>query len=521
MRAVRALVGMIAFLALWEGTSRTGLINPLYVPAPSTVGAALIGTLGQPDFVTALASTMLSWLIAVVVAIVLGVTLGLMLGSVRALRTATAIVVDFVRPLPGVALIPLVIALIGTNAQMKISLAVFASLWPILFNTIYGLTAIDAQWLDVARTYRTPRRRILLWIRLPAVAPYVMTGVRLSVTIALISLISTEYVAGGTVGLGQYISGVGGSGRMDLVLAGVVVAGLLSWGIDTALGVVHARLLTWTGSHAQGSAQRQASPSATPTARRTIIMRVVAPWTLLVGCVVAWQAVTAAAANPYFPTPGVIAAAARQLWLAGPAQPGLFTGVVVGDILPSVARLATGWLLAVVIGTSVGLALGRSRLAREYCSGLLAFLRALPVPTLIPVLLSLFRIGPSMEIVTIAFGAIWPVLLGALDGARMVDQLRLDTAQVFGVTGLRRAITVVVPSALPSIFAGLRISLSIALIMMVISELVGSASGIGYQLLLAQGESDIPAMWVWIVLLGLLGYGANSTLSAVERRVRR
>lgn len=517
MRAFRALVGVIAFLAVWEGASRTGLVNPLYVPPPSSVAVALVASLTQPAFLAALTSTVLSWLIAAILATVIGITLGLLLGSIRRLRTATAMVVEFIRPLPGVALIPLVIALIGTNAQTKISLAVFAALWPILFNTIYGLNKLDPLWLDVARTYRTSRRRIALLIRLPAVAPYALTGIRLSVTIALISLISTEYLAGGTIGLGQYIAGVGGSGRMDLVLAGVVVAGLLSCGADVAVGALHRKLSTWTGWGSQRSATTT-SPSrwhaATPA-------RVAEQWLLFVLCVLLWQVATRAAANPYFPSPSQIASTARQLWLTGPARSLFLSEPVFHDILPSLARLATGWLAAAAIGIVVGLALGRSRLAREYCTGLLVFLRALPVPTLVPVLLTLFSIGPRMEIMTIAFGAVWPVLLGSLDGARMVDQVRLDTAQVFGVTGLRRAVSVIVPSALPGVFAGLRISLSIALVMMVISELVGSTSGIGYQLVFAQGQSDLPAMWAWIVLLGVIGYLANSLLTVIERRVLR
>lgn len=506
---------MIAFLAIWEGASRTGLVNPLYVPPPSLVAVALVGSRNQPAFLAALTSTVLSWLIAAILATVIGVTLGLVLGSIARLRTATAMVVEFIRPLPGVALIPLVIALIGTNAQTKISLAVFAALWPILFNTVYGLSELDPLWLDVARVYRTPRRRIALLIRLPAVAPYVLTGVRLSATIALISLISTEYLAGGTIGLGQYIAGVGGSGRMDLVLAGVVVAGVLSCGVDVALGAVQRKLLTWTG----WGGQRSTTTATTKPAAK--LSRLAEQCVLFVLCVLLWQVVTRAAANPYFPSPSQIASTARQLWLTGPARSLFLAEPVFHDILPSLARLAIGWLLAVVIGIVVGLVLGRSLLAREYCTGLLVFLRSLPVPTLVPVLLTLFTIGPKMEIVTIAFGSVWPVLLGALDGARMVDQVRLDTAQVFGVTGLRRVLGVIVPSALPNILAGLRISLSIALVMMVISELVGSTSGIGYQLVFAQGNSDLPAMWSWIVLLGVLGYLANGVLSSLERRVLR
>jgi len=125
-----------------------------------------------------------------------------------------------------------------------------------------------------------------------------------------------------------------------------------------------------------------------------------------------------------------------------------------------------------------------------------------------------------MQLASIVFSAIWPVLLNAADGARSVDPLQMDTARVFKLPARDRVLSIIFPSALPKIFAGVRLSLSLSLILMVFSELLpGTANGIGFELTDAQSRSDLPTVWAAIVLLGILGYALNAILLAVERRV--
>jgi ABC-type nitrate/sulfonate/bicarbonate transport system permease component len=111
------------------------------------------------------------------------------------------------------------------------------------------------------------------------------------------------------------------------------------------------------------------------------------------------------------------------------------------------------------------------------------------------------------------------VLLNTVDGVRSVDKVKAETARAFHTPRRYWIGLVVLPAALPKIFAGLRLSLSISLILMAISELVGSVNGIGYALLAAQRAYDFDQMWSWIALLGILGYGFNAALLAVEHRV--
>jgi ABC-type nitrate/sulfonate/bicarbonate transport system permease component len=235
--------------------------------------------------------------------------------------------------------------------------------------------------------------------------------------------------------------------------------------------------------------------------------------------VVLWEVAARLGDSPFFPPPTEIAVAFRDLWLGGPASRLFLSDVAVDNVFPSVARVLGGWAIAVVVGVVVGCALGRSATAMDYAGPLLAFARAIPPPALVPLFLVLFALGTPMQLATIIFGVVWPVLLNSADGARSVHPVQVQTARVFRIPRHQWVLGVVLPAALPKIFAGMRVSLSLALILMVISELVGATNGIGYQLALAQRRFDFDTMWAAVVLLGVLGHLFNSLLLAVEHRV--
>nr|WP_042190785.1 ABC transporter permease [Kibdelosporangium sp. MJ126-NF4]CEL19586.1 Alkanesulfonates transport system permease protein [Kibdelosporangium sp. MJ126-NF4]CTQ94615.1 Alkanesulfonates transport system permease protein [Kibdelosporangium sp. MJ126-NF4] len=242
-------------------------------------------------------------------------------------------------------------------------------------------------------------------------------------------------------------------------------------------------------------------------------------WVVFVGALVVWQLLTMASEAKYFPTPVAIVQAAGGLWLGGPASQLWLHDNVFTHVLPSLGRLLTGWLGAAVIGVAAGIALGRSKHGIEYFGPLFAFLRSIPPVLLLPFFMVIFGIDSPQKIALIAFGTLWPVLLNTVDGARSVDAVKTDTARSFRIPRTQWITMVVLPAALPKIFAGLRVSLSLALVLMVISELVGAATGLGTQLTDAQRQYDYPNMWAGIVLLGVLGYVLNTLLLALERRV--
>jgi ABC-type nitrate/sulfonate/bicarbonate transport system permease component len=241
-------------------------------------------------------------------------------------------------------------------------------------------------------------------------------------------------------------------------------------------------------------------------------------WVIPVVLVV-WEVVARALEDGDFPPPTTIVTRMYELWFSGPVSRVFLTDDAIANLLPSLGRMFSGWILAAVIGIVLGVLLGRSRVATDYVDPLIEFFRAIPPPLLLPLFLVLFHAGLTMQLAAIVFGVIWPVLLNSIDGVRALDRTYTETATVFNLSKAQYLRVVVLPAASPKIFAGLRLSLSLALILMVISELFGSTDGIGYQLLQAQRTFDGAGVWATIALLGVLGYLVNSLFVLVERRM--
>jgi ABC-type nitrate/sulfonate/bicarbonate transport system permease component len=232
-----------------------------------------------------------------------------------------------------------------------------------------------------------------------------------------------------------------------------------------------------------------------------------------------WQYYAMRAGSIFFPPPTEIARRAVELWFSGPPSR-LFLGEqVFRDVVPSLLRLLAGWGLAVIFGIAFGTLIGRSQKISELLDPSLQFLRAVPGPALVPVFLLLLGTESTMRIVLIAFGSIWPILLNTIEGTRTVDPIQLDTASAFRLPRRARLFRIVLPAAMPKIFAGIRVSLSLAVILMVVSELVASTNGIGYRILNAQIMFLLTDMWCGIVLLAVIGYTLNVLFLKVEANV--
>jgi ABC-type nitrate/sulfonate/bicarbonate transport system permease component len=232
-----------------------------------------------------------------------------------------------------------------------------------------------------------------------------------------------------------------------------------------------------------------------------------------------WELATKAAASPYFLPPSAIVATTYRQWFSGPPGHLWLTADATANLLPSLGRMLGGWAAASLAGIAAGIAVGRLPLLSDLTEPMVHFGRAVPPPTLVPVFLFVLRIGTPMVVATIVFGVIWPVLLNSIDGARHVHPVHIETARAFRIPPAQRLLRIILPSAMPKIFAGLRLALALALVMMIISEFVGSTDGIGREMLAAQSSYDVPMMWAVIVLLGLLGMVLNTVFSVLERRI--
>jgi ABC-type nitrate/sulfonate/bicarbonate transport system permease component len=196
-----AALGLAVFVALLEVVPRLGLVPRDYLPPLSRILVALADQLGQSGFWMALGDTVRTWAIGLAIALAAGIVLGIVIGSVPVLRALTASTIEFLRPIPSVALIPLAVLLYGNSITSTLLLVVYASFWQVLVQVLHGVADIDPIASDTARSYRLSgwsRVRHLIW---PTALPYVATGIRLATSVALILTITGELIIG-TPGLG-------------------------------------------------------------------------------------------------------------------------------------------------------------------------------------------------------------------------------------------------------------------------------------------------------------------------------
>ena len=222
-----------------------------------------------------------------------------------------------------------------------------------------------------------------------------------------------------------------------------------------------------------------------------------------------WWAASADSTDVYWPPLRTILKTFPDVWTAERLR---------ADVLPSLLRLSAGYAVAAVLGVALGTVIGSHRRVRAVCEPVLEFLRAVPPPVLVPVIMLFAGIGDTMKIVVIASGCVWPVLLNTVEGVRAVDSVLSETARSYGITGAARLRGVVLRSASPQIFAGLRQALSIGIILMVISEMTASSNGLGHTIVQFQRGFSIPEMWTGILVLGLLGFVLSVVFRQVERR---
>lgn len=193
------------------------------------------------------------------------------------------------------------------------------------------------------------------------------------------------------------------------------------------------------------------------------------------------------------------------------------SGQIPIQILVSMKRALAGYLLAAVVFIPLGIFMGLSATVYRLFEVIVEMLRPVPPPVVIPVALLLFGLGDEMKIFVIFFSCAWPILLNTIDGVRGIDWVLLNTARTFGLSRAKTIRQVILPACSPQIITGLRVSLPIMLILVVISEMVGSTDGIGYFVLDAQRRFKVAQMYAGMFALALLGYTLNQLFNLLQR----
>jgi ABC-type nitrate/sulfonate/bicarbonate transport system permease component len=249
---VAALLSVAAFLALWQFVSRAGLISEQDLPAMTTTFRELWSMIHTREFWTAFGQTVRGWALGLGIATALAVPIGILLGSSQFALRAFRIPIEFLRPIPSAALIPLLFLTLGTTLKSEVFLATFGAFWPLLVQTIYGVRDVDPVALDTARSFGVGRFERLYRITLPSAIPYIATGLRISSAVALILAFTAELFMG-TGGLGQIMNVSESFGQTVQVYALALATGFLGLAIYVVFAAIERRALRWHPSQREAA----------------------------------------------------------------------------------------------------------------------------------------------------------------------------------------------------------------------------------------------------------------------------
>ena len=248
-----AAVSIAASLALWQYVSTSGLISEQDLPAMTTTFQELWKMMHTQAFWTAFGQTVRGWALGLVIATVLAVPIGIVLGSSEFAGRAFRIPIEFLRPIPSAALIPLLFLTLGTTLKSEIFLAAFGAFWPLLVQTIYGVRDVDPVALDTARSFGIGRFERLYRIKLPSAVPYIATGLRISSAVSLILAFTAELFMG-IPGLGQIMNVAESFGLTVQVYAIALATGFLGLAIYVVFAALERWALRWHPSQREAGA---------------------------------------------------------------------------------------------------------------------------------------------------------------------------------------------------------------------------------------------------------------------------
>jgi ABC-type nitrate/sulfonate/bicarbonate transport system permease component len=240
-------VGILGFLLTWELIPRAGIIEGRFLPPASEVIGALLRYSGLTAFWVSVGETLMAWFLGLLMAVIAAVVLGFLIGSSAFLRKATNSTVEFLRPIPSVALIPLAVLLFGVKIESSLMLIVYASFWQVFIQVLYGVADIDMVANNTARSYGLGPIARIRYVVFPTALPYLMTGVRLAAAVALILAITAELIIG-SPGLGREIALAQSGGAISGMYALVLATGLIGVLINMLMRFIEKKTLSWHSS---------------------------------------------------------------------------------------------------------------------------------------------------------------------------------------------------------------------------------------------------------------------------------
>jgi len=226
-----------------EILARLGVLSS-YVTPPSTIAVALFAGLRNGDITSQVGVTLLAFAEGLALATVLAIVVGVLMGAVPIVYDALRVVVEFLRPVPSVAMIPLAILFLGLGGPMRVAVITYAAFWPLLISTFYGVRAVDPVSLETARNFGVSEFAMLYRVTLPSALASISTGLRVSASIALVVTVTTELIAGNS-GIGFYVSQMEQAIRLPQMYAGILLTGILGYLVNALFFTLERKVVFW------------------------------------------------------------------------------------------------------------------------------------------------------------------------------------------------------------------------------------------------------------------------------------
>lgn len=247
------VIDLVLVYALWEWLTATGTLSPRYFPRANAVVERIGALLVLPSFWAVVWATVKSWLLGLLIGCVCGTVAGVLLGSSDRAYRFCRVVIELLRPIPPIVILPIVLLVLGVTLQFKLVLIFQGIFWVMLLQAAYGVRNVDPVMLDTARSYGISKLRRFFTVQLPGSLPFIVTGVRIAAMFALVVSIVAELV-GGAAGLGNDILKAQSAGDDTTMYALILFSGTLGVVITTSFSWLERRVLFWHPS--QRSAAR-------------------------------------------------------------------------------------------------------------------------------------------------------------------------------------------------------------------------------------------------------------------------
>ncbi|MGD0554717.1 MAG: ABC transporter permease subunit [Streptosporangiaceae bacterium] len=254
-RACLGAVGIVAVFGAAELAMVLGGTDTAVFPLPSSVLAEAADLARASGFWSSIGWTMLAWTEAMAATIIIGVLGGLLLGMLPGVESAVRPVLEFLRPIPAVVLLPMAVLIIQNNQRTEVAVIVFASVWPVLINTVYGLRGVDSEAKETLRSFGFGPFAVARYVSVPSAAPFIATGIRIAASLAFVVAVAVELVGTGMSGVGAYVGQQGGINSVTVFIAAALWTGVVGLVLNGIFTGAERRAFRW---HFEQSALEQA-----------------------------------------------------------------------------------------------------------------------------------------------------------------------------------------------------------------------------------------------------------------------